>query len=273
MEASIRQDIPSSSNHSYDSSNSNASFKYYGLKRPNYYKLFQQDIIHLTNYIVSITPNFTVVHNVMSILRLLQFLLPCFVPAYSNFWTQGSVDQVTINTVSVLYSLIPPTLICSISHYILIAYLIIELLFLVIMLYLSSYFKKNAKLPKYIPSIIYFYQITFGYYLCPIIFYSMFENISCMSSNNLPPNTTISEFVFLDIVSFICLYFKCLFIFIDLSLNLEYRPSSLASTTPVPHFIIFIMTILINIFFGLGVKMKKSSQIILFCFNFLFYIL
>ena len=99
--------ISSSSSHSFENDYFISEMNFYGLKKQNFFKIFRKDFIQLVNYIFSVSPPFNIVHNIMSVIRIMQFLLPCFIPAYSNFWIKGSIDQITINAIAIFYYLIP----------------------------------------------------------------------------------------------------------------------------------------------------------------------
>ncbi|KAK8892771.1 hypothetical protein M9Y10_030013 [Tritrichomonas musculus] len=264
--------IPSSSSHSYETSDSNSILKYYGLKKPNYYKQFQKDIIHLTSYIISITHQFTTVNNIMSFLRILQFLLPCLIPSYFNFWIRGSVDQIAMNVISIVVYIIPPTAVFSASHIFLIVYIVIQFFVASLFAFSSNYFKKHAKLPAFLPSFLLLYEATFGYFFCPVVLHSVFEGFSYIATGISNPNISKAGLIVIYVFSLMALFTNVFFINIDISQNLAYRSISLASTTAVPQYICFMLTNLINIFFGIGVNLKKNHQIVLFSINILLYV-
>lgn len=136
----------------------------------------------------------------------------------------------------------------------------------------SIYFKKYAKLPGFISPLIYFYQSTFGYYLHPIIFYSVCAGISFLITAETRGNVFFPRFLGLSIASVICIFFFFFFMSIFTSQTLVFRPISLASTVSEPQYFIIILTILINIFFNIAISLSKKYKIVFLILNIIIYI-
>ena len=265
--------ISSSSSHSFENDYFISEMNFYGLKKQNFFKIFRKDFIQLVNYIFSVSPPFNIVHNIMSVIRIMQFLLPCFIPAYSNFWIKGSIDQITINAIAIFYYLIPPSEITSVAYIFIILYDVIQILMIIIIIISTIYFKKFAKLPKFIPILIYLYQSTFGHFFHPILFYLIFSGISFLTSAKIRSTMVLPRFLTISVIAFICIGFNFFFMSIMNSQTLVFRPNSLASITSQPQYFIFICNILINICFSLGSVFDKTIQIFLFSINIILYII
>ena len=269
----IPSNFPSSSSHSFDSVNSNAALKFYGLKKKNYFKLFRKQMTQLASYIYSVSPPFRIVHKIMAAIQILQFLLPCLIPAYLTFWEKGTPEQVTMNVIAVLYYLIPPTVDFRGTYVFFIIYIVLQIIMILIVIISSFYFKKHAKLPGFIPPLIYLYQSTFGYYFHPIVLYMIFETISYLVTGNFHTKISLTSICFLFTVALICVCFNFFFMSISSSQTLLFRPTSFVSFASQPQYLIIISTILINVFFGIAINLKKVIKIIFFILNIILYVI
>ena len=238
--------------------NSNSATKYHGLIQQNYFKTFRRELLQLFDYIYSSSPPFTPVHNFMTYLRIIQFLFPCLCPGFFNFWRRGSLEQVTVNVISFIFYLVPPTEVDDGARIILYLYLVIQGLKYILFFGAMIYFKKYAKLPNIVPMIITFYSATLGFYFHPIVIYLSFSEI-CASILGEYPHSAVELYV-LSIIAFLFMAFHIYIIMISAQ-SLAFRPCSLISALSGPQNIIICSTIFINLFLGVATRFQKYVQV------------
>ncbi|OHT09545.1 hypothetical protein TRFO_21604 [Tritrichomonas foetus] len=259
-----QQSFSISTGNSHDSFNSNSVARYHGLIRQSYVKVFRKDLMQLFSYIFSVAPPVPILHKIMTVVRVLQFLCPCLCPSYMNFWVPGTIQQTTINVLSVFFYLIPPSADAQAGKILVYIYIVLSILVLALVFGSSIYFKKNAKLHNIIISFISFYFSTVGYFLHPIACYLVSRSIGIIVG---PSSSSISYSQGSIIEISITAAFTYLLTIINSWIVLEitsqtmiFRPDSLMSVTSLPKNIIYGMTIITNIFFGFGAFQDKIAQ-------------
>ncbi|OHS98894.1 Adenylate and Guanylate cyclase catalytic domain containing protein [Tritrichomonas foetus] len=261
-----------SSGNSNDSFNSNSLAKYHGLIRQNYLKVFRRDLLQLFGYVYSIAPPFAIVHNIMTVFRIIQFLMPALCPSFPNFWTIGSVEQVTMDVLSVVYYVLPTTSRINGSRILIYFYIAVQASVFIVTFVSMFYFKKYAKLPSFIPPFLAFYNATFGHYLHPIIIAISFEGLSYVITRTYPAQNSEVEFICLFIITFILMGLH-IYIIILTSQTLVFRPNSLISATSTPQNLIFAATILVNAFLGMAGPLSRIPQLVFLVLTIIVYAL
>ncbi|KAK8863767.1 hypothetical protein M9Y10_011457 [Tritrichomonas musculus] len=142
--------------------------KYGGLLKVPLRKRVQNLLVNLFSYVYSVAPTFVIVHNIISVLRILQLIGPSFFASYDILWIKGSKDLKMINIISVLFQIIPVTYNDESFEIFLIIYIIIQALVIIFIFSAAYYFEKNANLPPSAYSFISFYFASFAHILHPI---------------------------------------------------------------------------------------------------------
>ncbi|OHT00859.1 hypothetical protein TRFO_32377 [Tritrichomonas foetus] len=166
----------------------NSSDRYDGLIKLSLAKKTKIMLVNLFSYVYSVAPTFVAVHNVISVVRLLQLVGPCFCGSFDNLWEKGTKDRQIINIISILFQIIPVNYIDESFYPFTLFYIIFTLLILVFLLSCAYYFDKNANLPTIVSGFIAFYFASFAMFLHPIAFVVVFTKLSDMIYKSVTPD-------------------------------------------------------------------------------------
>ena len=245
---------------SRESFNSNTFDRYRGLISQSYSRAFRKDMTQLFGFIYSVTPTSLIVHKIMMVFRILQFLLPSLCASYSSFWTPKSIESTTVNVISILFLIIPANsgdLACLIYVSI---FVIISYGFIIFLISISFYFKRNAKLNENMTFGIAFYYATFGNYYYSTACYAVSKQLGKLINGQFERNP--AEIIVLAVLTYGSTIFTIWIVTTISSQLMIFRPDSLMSVTAFPKNTIFLMTIIINTLFGFGVYMPGFVQAI-----------
>ena len=84
--------------------------KYNGLIEQSFYKKVYDDLAQLFNYVYADAPAFTIVHNIITIIRLLQIGGPSLCAGYDSLWSKSDSARTTVAILSIFFHLIPQVL-------------------------------------------------------------------------------------------------------------------------------------------------------------------
>ena len=152
----------------------------HGLIKQSRVKTLRRDLLQLFGYVYATAPSFTIVHLIVTFIRILQFIGPAFVASYESVWEPGSDAQRTMNILAIFYGLIPPTEFERCFLYVHAVYIAVVAFVIILLLIASAYFKRYAKLPSGIPLVITIYFATFGEFLHPIATNFVFYGVSAL---------------------------------------------------------------------------------------------
>ncbi|KAK8881515.1 hypothetical protein M9Y10_004253 [Tritrichomonas musculus] len=228
--------------------NSSNHMKYNGLIEQSFYKKMVNDLSQLFNYVYAESPSFTIVHNIITVIRLFQIGGPSLCAGYFSLWSDSDSAHNTISILSILFHLIPPSSRDVASVYFLIIYIIILIGLLSLLFVSAVVFRKNANLPSIVPSIISFYFATFGVVLHPIAFELAFSSLGRAIFEDSHYSVTL--LVILFVISFIIsLFFFWIYLTIAQQ-SIMFRPNSLLTVCSQPQTIIFVLQLVITVFTG-----------------------
>ena len=255
---------------SHDSFNTNSTERYGNLLHQSFTKKIRGDLIQLFNYIYSVSPRFTLVHKIVQVIRVLQFLGPSLLVSYLNYWEFNTVQQLTVDIFSFFFLIIPPSVKETVGFGFLYIFIILKVLLIIVLYFSSIYFKKNAKLPNFVIQYIALDFATLGYFLHPIAFYQSFDYLSDIVFGSF--NRSLIEFIILFVLVILMTILHCVIVFDITSKTMIFRPASLMSLTSAPSNQIFLITIFLHMFIGFGSCTNQIMTIVILSFTFLFYV-
>ena len=141
-----------------------------GMIEQSVYKKTRNTLFQLTSYVYIECPPMFILHEIISIFRLLQFIGPALFVPFKNIWPNGSISQTLMNLLSVFFHIFPSSVREECALPFLIVYAVLLAVFFIFVLASGFYYKQNAKLPNWIPIVIYIFLNSFGYLLHPIGF-------------------------------------------------------------------------------------------------------
>ena len=253
----FQTDRSSSSPNSFESWSINRG---HGLIKQSRVKTLRRDLLQLFGYVYATAPSVTIVHLIVTFIRILQFIGPAFVASYESVWDPGSDAQRTMNILAIFYGLIPPTEYEACFLYVHAVYIAVVAFVIIMLLIASAYFKRYAKLPSGIPLVITIYFATFGEFLHPIAINFVFYGVSALIWRR--DSVIFVETIALCVTSFVLslVYF---WIVLEISnQNLVFRPHSLMSATTPPQNFIFMMTIVVTALVSFGQFGPKILQLV-----------
>lgn len=238
---------------------SSNGLKYGGLIEQSFYKKITRQLSQLFNYTYSVAPAFTIVHYVITVIRLLQIAGPSLCSGYETLWSTSDSAKGTIAILSIFYHLIPPSARDKTSVIFLIIYTVLLVIIIVMLIVSAIVFQKSANLPSVLPPIISFYFASFGCVLHPIAFELGFSEIGrgIFERSEYHVGVVIAIFIISVLVSLV--YFW-IFLMIA-SQSLMFRPNSLLTVANPPQAMIFITQLIVTMLTGFGESLKDMHYV------------
>ncbi|OHT10600.1 Adenylate and Guanylate cyclase catalytic domain containing protein [Tritrichomonas foetus] len=240
---------------------SSASVRYNGMINESFYKKFRNNLFHLFDYISTEASPMIYLQNIMSILRVYQLIIPSLCIGYSKIYIEGTVLYKTMSIISVPAHIIPVHVRDQYSIYFLYGYFVFFIIFYLFLAITAIYFKKNARLPKIIPNILYAIICSLGYYLHPIAAQFTGEIIGQMISQT---NDRINEFNIAAVVLTIMVIVSYMYIFSQIySLSITFRHDSLTTIVPEIQSSLCFIILLLTFVSALASKISYIPRILL----------
>ncbi|KAK8880566.1 hypothetical protein M9Y10_003246 [Tritrichomonas musculus] len=228
--------------------NSSNHMKYNGLIEQSFYKKLFNDLSQLFNYVYADAPPFTIVHHIVTVIRLLQIGGPSLCAGYYSLWSNSDSARDTVSILSIFFHLIPPSGRDIASVYFLIIYIVILVCLLTLLFVSAVVYRKSANLPSIIPPIISFYFAFFGVILHPIAFELAFSELGRAIFEE--SHYSVVPLVILFVISFaISLLYFWIFLMIAQQ-SIMFRPNSLLTVCSQPQTITFVLQLVITVFTG-----------------------
>ena len=235
--------------------------KYGGMIKRSFIKVIRDNLFSLFSYLDSVVPNFYQMHEFISIWRIIQFIGPCFCAANGSLWKYDSTERKAISIISIFYHLIPVEYRVDASIPFEFIYCGINIIFFLSILLSAKHYKKTAKLPNYLPSILSVYIHTFGYLIHPIALNLIGEDIGRLIDGYSSNNNTLN--IVSIVLSIFC--FLIWFVFFDqISVgSFLFRPNSLLSVLSTPQIILFSTTCIVTLLIAIASQLSKYPSVIL----------
>ncbi|KAK8886126.1 hypothetical protein M9Y10_041586 [Tritrichomonas musculus] len=238
--------------------NSSNHMKYNGLIEQSFYKKLYNDLSLLFNYVYSDAPSFTIVHHIVTVIRLLQIGGPSLCAGYYSLWSESDSAHNTVSILSIFFHLIPPSGRDVASVYFLVIYIIILVLLLTLLFVSAVVYRKSANLPDIVPPIISFYFASFGVILHPIAFELAFSELGRAIFEK--STYSVVPLVILFVISFaISLFYFWIFLMIAQQ-SIMFRPNSLLTVCSQPQTITFVLQLVITVFTGFPETLTDKTQ-------------
>ena len=236
--------------------------KYGNLLKQPWIKKLRDYYFDLFTYMDTVVPNLFPMHEVISVWRMLQFIIPCLCAANNLIWESDKPIGLTVSIISVFGHIIPVDYRKDSSVIVEFFYCAINILFFVAVITSAFYYKKTAKLPTHIPSIISVYINTFGYLIHPINL-----NLVGEAFGRLINGEALHLSLFIEILSIVlslfcfCMWF---WFFDQISVvSFLFRPNSLISVLGSTQTFIFITTNLVTFILAIASQISKYPSAVL----------
>ena len=239
---------------------SNNTQKYCGLLEQSFFKVFRNQLRQLFSYVYSVAPNLFVMHWIIGIFRVIQFLGPSLCVTSERLWSKTDATYQTVGYISILYHVIPDQFNEVTRAPIYIIYLIIEVAFLALVFVSAVHFKKNASLHSFIPPVIVVFMGSVGYLLPPIALEFVCEDVSDMAHRAY---VNVMRLVLCVLVVLVTIIYLWIYIGIA-SGALMFRPDSLMTVARQPHLMFFMLTLLANMVVGIAAETTWLGEICCF---------
>ena len=148
--------------------NPNNPDNYNGMVKQSYIKILTSHFFNLFSYLDCVFPYFFPMHEVVGVWRMIQFIGPCLCAANSAIWDQNKTSGRAVSIISIFFHIIPVPNRKDASSIVEFIYCAINVLFFALITCSALYYKKAARLPKLLPSILSIYINTAGYLIHPI---------------------------------------------------------------------------------------------------------
>ncbi|EAY18689.1 Adenylate and Guanylate cyclase catalytic domain containing protein [Trichomonas vaginalis G3] len=232
-----------------------------GMIEQSVYKKTRNSLFQLISYVYIQCPSMFIMHTIVSIFRLLQFVGPLFFVSYKTLWSSGSMSSTIVSLFSVFFHIFPPSIRESCTIPFLGVYVGLLGLFFIFTIYCAFYYKQNAKLPDWVPIFIYVFLNTFGYLLHPIAFQLGGEELSLLIMGKSSINHKAS-------IALLCLTLIFFGIYTWLiatitSTSILFNPTSLLSVVGRPQLMIFILTNVVTLLISTGTSLTKIPRLVL----------
>ena len=163
------------------------SSRWGGMIEESLYKKTRNSLFQLMSFVYSECSGMFILHHIISVFRILQFVGPAFFCSFSQIWPKNSMSYTIMSLVSVFFHLLPPSIRDDAAVPFLGVYAGVGILFFIFFFGASFYYKEYATLPDIVPNIVYVFLGTVGYLLHPIALFLF----SIWKSNLLSSNSQI----------------------------------------------------------------------------------
>ena len=262
MSASGSMNAPSSSGES----------KYNGMIKQSWIKILRNYFFDLFSYLDSVVPNFYPMHEVVTVWRMIQFVGPCLCAAHTSIWDPDKTPGRAVSILSIFFHIIPVSYRRAASAIVEFIYCAINILFFIIIIGAAFVYKKSAKLPTALPSILSVYIHTFGYLLHPVNMNLVGEDLGrLIDGQSLEQNMVVEILsIALSLVCFIIWFW----FFDQISvISFLFRPNSLLSVLSSTQIFIFITTNLVTFVLAVASQLSKYPSAVLTFIGSILYLL
>ena len=166
---------PTSTSHE---SQLSSSMKYNGLLEIPLSKRIKNYFFALMSYLDQVTKPYSTIHNIISLIRLLQLFGPSLCSGSMEFWENNSLQYKTLGILSIFYQLFPNFSQEACGPYICYGFAIISFLFLSIFFGIALSYQKQAKLSPQVATILSCFIFSVLYLIIPIFTTAAGEMIS-----------------------------------------------------------------------------------------------
>lgn len=197
------------------------------------FSLMQYNYSCITSGSTNLQTILAIVNVVMMWVRFIQLFGPAFYVSYVisgsdgfSLWNRNNAISRIIEYLSVLWNLIPPLNRVDFCPYILLVYSILFAVIFILLIFCSVYYKKYAKLPKFIPPFSILFTSTFGFVFHPVAVAHSFEIIGFYINNGIDHSNFIFNVITIVLfVAFLVIYF---YFYIHIyAISIEFRDDSL----------------------------------------------
>ena len=244
--------------------------KYDGLISQPWTKVLRNMFINYLSYMDSIIPQFSAMHVVVSIWRLVQLWGVTFFANFDNAWDDG-IPKNAINVVSIFTHLIPASARAKASSISNIAFIVFFAIFYGLWFSSVYYLKKNAKLPKSLVIFINIITSTLGLLIPPVMLNLCGESVSRMIMGiNQEFNTAGSIVVIIFaiiIVAINVLSYKIL-----ICVSLIFRPFSLQVALSDVQDVMIAINLVVTSTMSVASHLSKIPKIVIMALSMLVYV-
>ena len=235
--------------------------RYNGMIREKTTKKARNLLFRLFDYIGMVAPNMRGLQAFITIWRMIQIFGPAMCVGYRDFWGEDSILLQSVDIISILFHIFPTS---DLRKLIAPTFLIAEgIFFLLIIGYIFAagvYYDKNAQLPRFVPTSIFFIFSTVGYILPPIGMNLIGEQIGYM----IQDSSQINGFTIFAIVFVLLVFILFMIIFtIGYAVTINFRSDSLMTVVPTNQSVITVMILLVTFFPACGSKIVSSVTTII----------
>ena len=248
---------------------STAVAKYDGLLEIPFYKILSQSIVALYSYIDNIVPSMPALYYVVTFFRLMQLIGPALFVPFMKIWVTGTAIQRTLSYLSVLFHILPFEYRSAYAEWIEWGYVAIALAGLIFIVASAWYYKKTAKLPKFICYCVYIYTVSLGFLIHPIQGFYVGGILTRVITGTYEPN---AYYLSLIIVSFIIMLTYIWFIKQYYCLSLLFRGCSLQTLDEYGQMIMIFTTMFVTFLIAATLMLDNQSLIIVCVIAVIFYL-
>ncbi|OHT14517.1 guanylate cyclase [Tritrichomonas foetus] len=212
------------------SMNSGGGTKYNGLIQISKYKIFLKDLGFLFSYVQITSPHYSILHKVITIIRLLQIVGPSLNFNNKLIWPKGTIAGSASSWASLFFQIVPADYVDASRRGFSILFIVLAILMIIFVIVSSSYYKKNANLSPIVSNVIFLY-------------YSIFPHIMQLPvANNICVN--FSQYAFfgkeLSTTNWVIIIFSICVIFIQ-----TYFVMSITRQTIAIYFVILVISTIV----------------------------
>jgi len=223
----------------------------------SYFKWMKKNTIQLLTHIKSETPISTVIFNILTFWRVLQFFLPSVCAQITTFWGNDKDTERFLVIVRFFISYLSIGNIDEWGNLLFFVFLVSFLAIFGILYYSILHFRKHASLPSALSKCLaYSLSVFFILYIPPLLMIIGYSISKMIFVTKIYPILTLVLILLTLALSSIFSYI----IILTESNHLTFYPSSLMSVTPYPPNIFFVLSLIGSFFYGLSYNSPKNLQ-------------
>ena len=245
--------------------------KYGGMVKVPAGKRIRNSLFHLFDYITQVAPPMFWLHELISVWRIIQMLGPALCCSYNHLWANRNLE-ITMSVISVIFHIVPSTARKDAAVWVMYVYAVIGLLTVLTVLVSSWYLSKTARLPDFIPKVIFFVFSTLGYLLSPIAINMIGEMIGYMVND---PDRFVNGLNIGGIVcaSVIMVVYDWMFVAVY-TLTILFKPDSLMAVLPFSQKLNILMILPVTLFPAIASQMtNRIASIVLTAITAIIYLI
>ncbi|OHS99275.1 hypothetical protein TRFO_08542 [Tritrichomonas foetus] len=200
MKSSTTEMTSSGHMSSSDNFTSLSNSGYGGMIEKSSMKKLRNLLFFYFNYVDFLDYNFKIMHKVVTIFRLLQFLGSSFLSGSNIFWVDGTVSKKAVSILSVFWYILPPEYRDDYGCIVVFLYTALFLLYYILIYAAAFYLKNSGKVSNKLCVFTLIFSGTFGYLYQPIVSEFCGELILNMINNR---TFDVSDFIAIA-TSFVC---------------------------------------------------------------------